>query len=229
METNFQSKCLLQHGSDLPTVARLQLAGCCSAVTLSFMFVEGSAFVLFLWFNFRFPTILLKLSLVDSSLDMGRYCPFFFFLNLRITIPKKTTLFLCAILMLKIQGCFATSAPPCVPLQSVVRISTYSFQFSPRPSGNHLEFRVMRISCFRTSLVDLFIDLVDLLIDSVDLFIDLWFIHADSSCLHLILAFHLSYSSLVTCKGEFARRQSINKWPFAFLVLEGRIVLFKFK
>lgn len=48
VETNFQLKCYLQPGSDHPTVAGFQLAGCCSAVSLSFMFVEDSAFVLFL-------------------------------------------------------------------------------------------------------------------------------------------------------------------------------------
>lgn len=212
METKFQLKCHLQHGSDPPTVAGLQLAGWCSAVTLSFMFVEGSAFVLFLSFIFRFPSILLKLSLVDSSLDTGRTCPFSS--SLRISIPKTTTLFLC-LFHVKNSGflcnisttmCSSSVSYPYIHLQ----LSDLS-QTLWKP----MEVRVIRTICFRTSLVDIFIYL--------------WFIHAGSPCLHLILAFHLSYSSLVMYKGEFAHRQRINKWLFAFLVLEGRMVLFKFK
>lgn len=114
METNFQVKCRLQHGSDPLHDFNWQVV---ALLSLSFMFAEGSAFVLFLLFTFCFPSVLLKLSLVVSSLDMGRSCPFSSSLRMRVA-----TLFLCAFFMLKIQGCFATSAPPCVPLQSVVCI-----------------------------------------------------------------------------------------------------------
>lgn len=37
METKFQLKCHLQNGSDPLTVAGLELAGCCSAVTLIYV------------------------------------------------------------------------------------------------------------------------------------------------------------------------------------------------
>lgn len=43
METKFQLKCYLQHGSDLPLLQDWQVVA-----LLSVMFVEGHAFVLFI-------------------------------------------------------------------------------------------------------------------------------------------------------------------------------------
>lgn len=127
METKFQFKCHLLRDSDPPTVAGLQLAGCCSAVTLLFRFVERQCFCTFplVYFNFSSILLQLQLSLVDFSLNMGISCPFFVFPLWGLVFPRRphfSSVLPLYLFHVKKQGCFAASAPLCVPVQSVVRI-----------------------------------------------------------------------------------------------------------
>lgn len=104
-----------------------------SRLLLCCLFVEGHAFVLFLWFTFRFSSILLKSSLVDSSFNMGKCCPFASSLRINFS-PEDHTFPLCffhvktsgLICSISTTMCFSSVSYP------------YSFQTSPTPCWNHL-------------------------------------------------------------------------------------------
>lgn len=126
----------------------------------------------------------------------------YFSSSLRISTPKKATLFLFAFFIFTTQCCFAASAPPCVPLQPVawkLSVDTDLSQARWKPFGFWAHKNQLLLHFFSGEI-------------HTPLIYPCWSFLPHS----LILAFPLSYLNLEVYKGGLEPRQSINKCCLLF-------------